>query len=158
MLCRNSLLVGLAVVVLGLPLGATAARAEDPAVEKELKALYGTWKYTKKISDVTVEGEVTLGKDGTMSWHDGALFDAVGGAAVAEGTFTIDPTKNPRTLDLVVKTPEGKEKKIQFIYELKGKELKLAVASDAASDDAEKKRPRDFKGKDVQVQVFKRTE
>jgi uncharacterized protein (TIGR03067 family) len=139
----NVCLVGVAVVLLYPLFSPGVSRSEaDDAVEKELKALCGEWKYSKGPAGAAVTGKLILRKDGTYSYSDDAL-----GLDGEQGMFTIDPTPQPRTLDLVNK--DGKT--FLFICELKGKELTLGVY---LGDDAAK-RPGSFKDKGVVVEKFK---
>jgi uncharacterized protein (TIGR03067 family) len=108
-------------------------KEEKPKSDKEL--IQGTWvpvsgeKNGKEIPKETLKGNLTFteGKF-TMELNAGAL---------RKGTYTIDPGKKPKELDL---TWEGQEVDragtLTGIYELKGTRLKLVFA--------ERGRPSDF--------------
>jgi uncharacterized protein (TIGR03067 family) len=129
------LLLTVLAVVAGLSVGLAGA-APDDAVQKELKALAGTWvSKPGTIEEVsftfTMDGEYTFG---------------IPNEPPMKGTFTIDPTRRPRTMDTV---SDGV--KTLYIYELKGNELTVAYDVDNP-----KSRPRAFSGKNVMVMKYKR--
>jgi uncharacterized protein (TIGR03067 family) len=63
------------------------------------------------------------------------------GAAVDKGTVTVDPTANPKTMDITGTDGPNKGKKFLTIYELKGDTLKVCY------DLSGKNRPTEFKSK-----------
>jgi uncharacterized protein (TIGR03067 family) len=74
---------------------------------------------------------VVNGDDGTWSLRSE-------GNEVAKGTSTIDPTKNPKTIDLLAIGGEGNGERYLGIYELGEKTRKLCFAP------AGKNRPTEF--------------
>jgi RNA polymerase sigma-70 factor (ECF subfamily) len=115
------------------PYTAAAARDERPKSDKEL--ILGTWipvageKNGKEIPKETLKGNLIFTKDKfTMELNAGA---------VREGTYTIDPEKKPKELDLAW---EGqvvdRGGTLTGIYELKGTRLKCVFT--------ERGRPSDF--------------
>jgi uncharacterized protein (TIGR03067 family) len=115
-----------------------AGDTKDEATKKDRKRMEGTWRATALI----VNGEtftqenanaltVVNGADGTWIIRDR-------GTEKSKGTSTIDPTENPKTIDI---TPSvGDDKGITYlgIYELGENTRKVCVAPPG------KARPKDF--------------
>src|SRR5262245_46038983 len=111
-----------ALLVAGI-LVATVGGGDD--AKKEQKKLEGTWtavsmeKDGEKIPDATVKElklQVTL-KEGNYTKMDGKVID--------KGTGKADPTKKPRTTDIMPTEGPNKGKTIKAIYELDGDTLKV---------------------------------
>ena len=68
--------------------------------------------------------------------------------ALGQGTFTIDATKRPRTIDAVPAGAATKGKAVLGIYEFAGGKLKLCMAAPG------KPRPTDFSAKKDSGQTF----
>ena len=104
------------VVAVGLLL---AADAKDDAVKKELKKLEGTWK---------IEGFEHHGNRlNPESWTlviKGEKYTLTFGNTVEEGTFKIDPTKKPKTVEVTPSGGESEGKTRKGIYEVDGKSAK----------------------------------
>jgi uncharacterized protein (TIGR03067 family) len=67
-----------------------------------------------------------------------------------QATYTLDPTKKPKTIDVTFRTGSDKGKTLRGIYELDGDDLKVAFRFPP-----EKERPTEFSSeKDDSVQVF----
>jgi len=124
--------------------------AEDPkaeALKKEVKALEGTWDGKSRLVDGKEEppppGGAQLILEGTK------YTIKVEGKVKETGTWTVDPSKTPRTIDL---KENGTNEKTPgpCIYEVKGDELKVAVPQPGGE------RPKDFSGKGTEVYTFKR--
>jgi RNA polymerase sigma factor (sigma-70 family) len=82
-----------------------------------------------------------------LLFDNGKLFGLEGGS-IGQGTYAIDPSKKPRTLDLKVRDEQG----VKAIYTLDGDTLKICAP---ARPDSE--RPTEFKsGDDVVVLIMKR--
>ena len=122
----------------GDPPPANAPGPDDGAIDPELKALCGVWGHTGQAGYVT---KLTFRKDGSYQ-------EEVDVSDPERGTFTIDATKRPRTLDL--NDGDGQTQTL-CIYEIKGKELTLARHANDGM-----KRPRGFSGKDVIVEKYDR--
>jgi uncharacterized protein (TIGR03067 family) len=142
------LLVCLALAVFGgMPAG-ISAYPQDDAAKKEIKALESTWEQTLVI----VDGKEQPIKAGSLLIFNREQFKTqFAGKEVFAGTFTVDPTKTPRTIVFMPTKPEGlfKGKKMLSIYEISGDELKMATTN---SIDA----PADFSGKVGKLQIFKK--
>jgi uncharacterized protein (TIGR03067 family) len=136
---------------------APAARADDKANQDELAKLAGEWLVTAK----NVRGEaldpkavkaantvIIFGKDGKFEETYGDP-----NKPFEEGTFTIDATKKPRELDLIIVTSDKEKRDTPAIYELDKDTLRIAMIN--RLKDA--KRPTNFDGGDnITVYVCKR--
>jgi uncharacterized protein (TIGR03067 family) len=120
-------LVCLALGALGTA-GVLAAEDKKAAVQAELKKLAGTWKVQ------AVESNGRKGTDDELKGlryvfkKDGKWELCKDDQTLARGTFTIDPTMKPKTIDFKIEesTGEGaKGKKSLGIYELEGNDLKV---------------------------------
>ncbi|HEY1859629.1 MAG TPA: sigma-70 family RNA polymerase sigma factor, partial [Gemmataceae bacterium] len=125
----------------------TLAKAEDKnddakadPVKEELKMLEGTWKYVSaemrgqaKPEDEIKGLTVVIKGDSVVVENDGK---SIGG----KGKITIDPTKKPKTMDLVItgNNPDEPEAKQTYlsIYELDGDTLRICLGIE---------RPEEFK-------------
>ena len=122
--------------VMAVSLCAGTSPGDEPskAVKEELKLLAGEWKIVAAEADgkpIESKGIVTFTADGkcTISSQRSGIPDI-------ETTFTIDPTKEPKHLDVldaVRKTPH------KGIYELKGDKLRAVFQPDANGE-----RPTEF--------------
>jgi uncharacterized protein (TIGR03067 family) len=141
-------------VLAGLFVAASIAAAADPkeeAVKKDLKALDGTWHLT----DIVKDGKEVPIPPGSavveLVISDGKYREKVGKDEVEVGTFTVDPSKSPKTMDVMILEGTDKGKKQFGLYELKGDELKVAFAPPG------KDRPTALAGKEgVTVITYKR--
>lgn len=109
---------------------------KDDATAKELKKLKGVWKVVeleadgKKAPANEIEG---------MRWtiDDKEILAKDPGEPGKKVSFTIDPSKSPKEIDLEPLEGTEKGKKLGGIYELDGDKLKVCVG--------DKVRPTDFK-------------
>jgi uncharacterized protein (TIGR03067 family) len=109
-----------AAVVLAFGFGAGAAVAEekDEAVKKELKALEGNWQL--KVQEErgfptppTVVARLRIVIEGDkMAWYIGNP------AANQTATITVDPTKEPKTIDAMITRGSANGKKMLGIYKV----------------------------------------
>jgi uncharacterized protein (TIGR03067 family) len=119
-----------------------AAPAPDDAVKEEMAKLEGTWS----VQELTVDGKKLPKEDISkirVVLKAGTYALEVEGKVFEEGTWMIDPTKKPRTIDTTPKTGDNKGKLSQGIYELDGDTLKMCVGSAGKED-----RPKDFESKE----------
>ena len=143
----------LAVVSLVARVGVLAAAgdADDEATKKDLKALTGTWRIVsedregRRLSEEELKSAVvTYGADGKYSVVRGDP-----AKLVYEGTFKIDPTKKPKSIDFT-QTTEGKTKgrTTPGIYEVEGDTLRVCRTTGG------KERPTEFPSKAGSGQVL----
>jgi uncharacterized protein (TIGR03067 family) len=138
---------------LGAALLATSfllAADTDEAVQKELKALQGKWK--------TVGGEAggkAFPKDSVpaFTFSVGADGKCTGKTPQEEMIFTmtVNPKKNPKTLENAHEAGSQKGKKQYGIYKLEGDTFTVCITGPGA---AETDRPKDFTTKDTGYVVF----
>jgi uncharacterized protein (TIGR03067 family) len=132
-------------VALALPL---VVAADD--VEKELKALQGKWKV------VALEaGGRPLSKKAIpdFTFLIGAEGKSTGKMPQSEysATITVDPKKDPKTIDNLHESGEQKGKKQYGVYKLEGNTLTVCMTPPGR---AEGDRPKDFTTKDTTNVVF----
>jgi uncharacterized protein (TIGR03067 family) len=131
----------LGVLFIGLNLGAEGKKDD---AKKDHEALQGAWKIVSSEAG---------GKDHTEEFKDHLLvFDGdtfalkKGDAVGLKGTFKLDPSEKPRTIDITI-TEGGQEgekgKVLQGIYELGKGTLKWCTAEPGGTD-----RPKEFSTKE----------
>jgi uncharacterized protein (TIGR03067 family) len=114
-----------------------AALADDAANTKDKEKLQGTWQ--------AVSGEKE-GKDDPEASKHSLVFDGDkfmikrGDNVFVQGTFKIDASKSPKTMDIdITEGPDNvKGKKAEAIYALDGDDLSWCVAEPGSADRPEK--------------------
>jgi len=104
-------------MVLLLACSSAVAQPSDDAVKKELKLFQGKWQATFAQSfdgkeQTAVEIQLT-----TLE-VDGDKFTMKTGSLTVSGTFTVDPTKKVKTIDVFF--GNAKDNPMRGIYEIKG--------------------------------------
>src|SRR5262245_6172152 len=129
-------------VVLTTPLLVTA---DNDEVRKELKALEGMWK-----AAALEVGGVPLPKEPVpdFTFISGADGECTGKMVKSEyrATISVDPKKNPKTMDNAHEAGASKGKKQYGVYKLEGDKLTVCIT---APGGAEADRPKDFNTKDT---------
>jgi uncharacterized protein (TIGR03067 family) len=126
------------------------ADAKATAIAAERKLFEGTWKFASmEIEGVAVPEEqfkdsrLTLKGDEFITGKDGAI----------KGTYAIDPTAKPKTIDVTIMLPDGRKRTHSGIYELDADTYKVSMANPG------KPRPTEFvskAGSGNGIQVLKR--
>lgn len=124
--------------------------AADEGVQKELKALQGSWKA------VALEaGGMPLPKDSVpdFTFVIGADGKSTGKMPKGEysATIIVDPKKDPKTMDNLHESGPHKGKKQFGVYKLEGDKLTVCMTAPGA---VEADRPKDFATKDTKNVVF----
>ena len=124
--------------------------AGDDDVRKELKALQGKWKA------VALEaGGKPLPKEAIpdFTYIIGADGKATGKMAKSEytATMTVNPKKDPKTIDNLHESGAQKGKKQYGVYKLEGDKWTVCMTRPGV---AESDRPKDFKTKDSTGVLF----
>jgi uncharacterized protein (TIGR03067 family) len=133
----------LLIVVAALLVAADDTKKDD-MVKKELKKLEGTWT----VESAMRNGEDTTRKGPSEVTFSGDSLSMNEGGKERKGKITVDPTKNPKTIDF---QPEEKKEHIGMaIYDLKGDTLKICIGS------PDKGRPTEFSDKDQVLVTLKR--
>jgi uncharacterized protein (TIGR03067 family) len=139
--------------VLALALLAACAMtfaADDDQAKKDLKALQGTWTYSKNVVNGKEASEDSLA-DMTVTIKDNKWTVKKGDEVLLEGTVKLDASKKLKTADWTV-TTEGalKDRTVQAIYK---------IGKDGWEHCYGEERPEKFESKEdskVTYQVFKK--
>jgi uncharacterized protein (TIGR03067 family) len=143
---RSSPLVGLAVLLLcGGGLLVAEGEPKKDAVKEDMKKLQGTWMY---VSAEKLGKPLTIDKEKRLV-ITGDHLRVQGSKMPREATFRLNPTTNPKHIDLTFKV-KGREEAQHAIYEIKGETLKVCSAGPKG------KRPPDFDSKYGVLLVLKR--
>src|SRR5262249_913595 len=118
-----------------------AADNKEAAVKKDWQVLEGTWELASVVRDGKPEPLPEGGKI-RVTLKDGKYTVKVNDRVVDEGTGVIDPTKQPKTLDITTAVGPDKGKVVPGIYEIKGDEHRVCVAEPG------KERPKEFAAKE----------
>jgi uncharacterized protein (TIGR03067 family) len=118
--------------------------------KKEQEKLEGTWKSTSFTKSGKKEEDKQKGITATFK---GDKVTVKFGDKAMEATYTVDPTKKPKTMDVTAKMGDKKET-LLMVYELDGDTL---TVSHFDGEMATKERPKNFEAtKDTVVVTFKR--
>ncbi len=111
---RSASLLLLASVAIGL------ASAQESAVKKDLEKFQGSWQATYVVD---LNGSRASADDikNTRLVVQGNKFTLQTSTAVVKGTFTIDPTRSPKTIDFVLENQKP-DAKFLGIYRIDGDE------------------------------------
>ncbi len=107
------------------PAAADAAKTKGwtPAAKAELKALQGVWEVVKAgdAADEPPKGFAFTfkGTEATM---------ALGGKSESARVHAIDPTTDPKCIDLVETRPDKSERTLEGVYRIDGDTLRLAFS------------------------------
>jgi uncharacterized protein (TIGR03067 family) len=117
---------GLVVLALGLLPAAEAAK--EDASKKELAQLQGTWRVVAEVRD-GVKSPPQRFQSVTVTYDaDGKFQVEMAGKAIAQGTSTLDPSKQPKAMDIRYTEGEQKGQTLLAIYEVKGDTRRTCVA------------------------------
>ena len=118
---RWGIAMGFAVSLL---IGAHALKADGPKGEK---ALQGTWSLSAGEADGKALPEKQL-KDGKLVLKGDDYTVTLADIGTVKGTQKLDPTKEPKTIDIKDASGPNKDKTCLGIYELKGDEFRVTFA------------------------------
>jgi uncharacterized protein (TIGR03067 family) len=102
------------------------AAADDEKAKSDKELLQGTWNAVSGERDGEKLNEFQLKNWEQMIFNDDKFTRE--GSEKKEGTFAIDPKKDPKEIDLNL-TVKGQAATWMGIYELKGDTLKLALSA-----------------------------
>jgi uncharacterized protein (TIGR03067 family) len=121
-----------------------------PANDKETKSVNGTWQV---VSQSTNGKEDAIPKEGgdTVTLNDGKYTIKEGNKDVCKGTFKLDSTTTPMSIDKTMTEGDDKGKTTLGIYQLTGDEVKVSWSRVGETD-----RPTGFEAKSYRVSTLKR--
>jgi uncharacterized protein (TIGR03067 family) len=123
-----------------LMLFAVVAFAQDDAKKADLPKFQGKWAIDSAVADgKELPAEVV--KVFSMTFKDDA-YRVLIGTEKTEGTFTLDASKKPKTIDIVPDNGPDRGKRQPGIYEIDGDKIKICAAQ------PNKERPTTFDTKD----------
>jgi uncharacterized protein (TIGR03067 family) len=114
-------------LVVLLPFLAIVADAAPDTVKKELEKFRGSWRYGSMEMEGTAMPQESL-KDAKLVC-DGDHFTFSEPGMTHRGTFRIDPTKAPKTIDVVFTEGPNKGETLLGIYELEGDTYRVCLAT-----------------------------
>jgi uncharacterized protein (TIGR03067 family) len=109
-----------------MSLGADLSRQD--IIRKDMEQLQGEWTMIAGERDGEQLPEKIL-KTGKRVANGDLTIISVNGTTMMKGTFTIDPTHSPKTIDYVLTEGRNKGKTQLGIYEFDGDTLKFCVAA-----------------------------
>ena len=113
-------------------IGAGSLTADDKA-EKDQEALQGTWQ-PETINQAGQAAPAEALKEFTFVIKNNTYTLSVGGNELENGTFKLDSSKKPKTIDLEIQSGNDKGKKQPGIYELEVDTFKVCLAFPGESD------------------------
>lgn len=131
------------VLIVGLLLGADTPK--DDTVKTETNKLQGSWSVVSAERDGMKAPEDEIKKTTLVIKGDKLIALKTENSPkpeekTTEMTFTLDPTKNPKWIDVTYTSGERKDESSQGIYELKDDTLKICMSRAAT-------RPTEFETK-----------
>ena len=102
-----------------LTLTSAWAGNSDEAAKKELKLFQGSWK---AVAIRNADGNEAPQSDvqQTRLTVEGNAFTLTSRDVTIKGTFSVNPAKTPKAIDVVLKGDNGEETKLLGIYQVKG--------------------------------------
>ncbi len=98
------------------------------AIKKDQKRYEGTWRAVTLEVDGNKAGEEDTKKITVINGADGTWTLRSEDKEVGKGTSTIDPSKKPKTIDLLPTEGDGKDMVLLGIYEIEKDTRKLCLA------------------------------
>ncbi len=124
---QAAVLLSIAALLLGTPRWVEGESPRRAAATKDIKPFQGSWKAVsiqnpdgKQATDDQVQH--------TRLVVEGNKFTLTSKDAIITGTFTINATTTPNTIDVTLDSKEGKEIKLLGIYQVKGDTRKSCFA------------------------------
>jgi uncharacterized protein (TIGR03067 family) len=112
----------------------------DEAVKKETTRFGGSWRIVSSEIEGSSAPQDQL--KGSRLTFDGKRFMSTEEGRTSGGTFRVDPSRHPRTIDLIFTEGPEKNKTVLGIYELDGDLCRLCLAPPGQD-----RRPSQFAGK-----------
>src|SRR5687768_9752486 len=122
----------------------------ETTVRKEIQALQGTWKaVSMEAGGEPVPAEAAPGSTFIVGTGGKSTGRMAGSEYIA--TITVDPGKNPKTLDMLHESGAQKGKRQYGVYKLEGDTWTVGITGPGA---AEGDRPKDFSTKGTANALF----
>jgi uncharacterized protein (TIGR03067 family) len=112
---------------------------QEDAAQQELKKLQGRWSRVSAVTNGRPAPEETV-KQSTLTIA-GDKYTLKMGDQTRQGTLKLDPTKQPKAIDIISAQGPNKGKSLLGIYELEGDTFRYCVAEPG------KERPTEFASK-----------
>jgi uncharacterized protein (TIGR03067 family) len=136
-------------ILLLLVTGFLVASAFAQPAQTDLEKIKGTWVVTsiqKEGKTIDNVGDLKfVFSDAKMTVTEAQNEDA------AEGTFKLDPSKNPREIDIAYEKGPQKGTKMKGIYAVEGDSLKMCFCLLKMGATEQAKVPAKFEGSEVQI-------
>jgi uncharacterized protein (TIGR03067 family) len=126
------------ILLLLVPWPLPAACSDDEAIKEELKRHQGTWRATSSIYDGK-EGPEEIVRSITRTVDDEHVVWKRDGNSFAGTKFELDPTRDPKTIDLIPDGGKDRGERVHGIYKLEKDRLTICMAAPG------KPRPEAFK-------------
>lgn len=107
-------------------MAATASTATKELIDAELKRLSGTWRFLEEEAEGEKIPKDVFEKDTLVL--SGQRFVSTVAAKRAQGEFKVDPTVQPKSIDITFTDGPGKGQTHKGIYELKGDIQRFCIA------------------------------
>ena len=129
-----------------------AALADDPAVKDELKRHQGTWAVTSSIYDGQPASQEIVRSIKRIVTGDHVVWER-DGKRFAGTRIEVDPSREPKTIDVIPDGGRNRGERVLGIYKLEGDRLTIAMAAPGQP------RPKEFqaaKGSGWTLRTFRR--
>ncbi len=109
------------------PLAVAVGAAVEDAAKKDLEQFQGSWK---AVSIQHADGRQASEDEvqNTRLVIEGNKFTLTGKDSTISGTFTVNPAKTPKTIDVLLTSKDGRETKFLGIYQMQGDKRKSRFA------------------------------
>jgi uncharacterized protein (TIGR03067 family) len=101
---------------------------KDDAAKKDLEKLQGEWVMDSHEFNGEKQPEERV-KDYKRTVKAERFTVTLADKTIVEGTFTLDASKKPKTIDITLETGDDKDKKMLGIYEIDGDTYKVCIGA-----------------------------
>lgn len=122
------LFVGVLALLTSMTVLAAADDAREEEIRKYHKQIAGTWQMVTLVANGNKSADEDVKKLTVMNGPDGMWSLHSEGNVIVSGTTTVDPTQNPKAIDIKPATGQDQGKVYLGIYELKDNTRKLCFS------------------------------